>query len=146
METISIEIIKEFNEKLLQEINSLLLHLNPSSKTLHKEDLELILKSSTDKLFVAKDKGSDEVVGMITLIIYRIPFTKKGILEDFVVDPRYRGKGLGTSLVKAALDEAKKEGINYVDLTSKPDREAANKMYEGLGFEKRDTNVFRVNL
>lgn len=146
MENISIETIKEFSPDLKDAINNLLVHLNPSSKQLSKEDVESMVNSRANKLIVAKDKESGKIVGMITLITYRIPFVKKGILEDFVVDPDFRGRGIGKFLITEAIDTARKEAVSYVDLTSLPEKEAANNLYQRLGFEKRDTNVYRVIL
>ena len=60
-----------------------------------------------------------------------------------VVDAEARGHGVGAELNLAALDEAKARGAKDVSLTSRPSREAANRLYQRIGFLARDTNVYR---
>lgn len=146
MDNFIVETVKDLNEDLLKAINSLLVHLNLSSEELSREDLESMINASSNRLIIAKEKDSGKIIGMITLIVYRIPFIKKGVLEDFVVDPQYRGKGIGKNLIDSALNIARSENLKYVDLTSKPEKEAANNLYHRMGFDKRGTNVYRVNL
>ncbi|MEK7060924.1 MAG: GNAT family N-acetyltransferase, partial [Patescibacteria group bacterium] len=64
---------------------------------------------------------------------------------DIVVDEEYRGKGIGTKLITAAINQARKEGVKHIDFTSRPQRVAANRLYQRLGFKKRETNVYRLN-
>jgi ribosomal protein S18 acetylase RimI-like enzyme len=53
---------------------------------------------------------------------------------------------VGELLNRAALDEARSRGAKDVSLTSRPSREAANRLYQRIGFERRDTNVYRFTL
>ena len=141
---VTIEQIKTFSLELTPALNNLLKQLNEEAQSLDDKDVMGIIESSPNRLFVArKDK---EIIGMLTLIVFRAVFAKKGLLEDIVVDEKYRGKGVGTKLVLAAIDEARSEGVTHLDFTSNPKREAANKLYEHLGFEKRDTNAYRIKL
>jgi ribosomal protein S18 acetylase RimI-like enzyme len=87
-----------------------------------------------------------EVVGSLTLAFYRIPTGLKAWIEDVVVDDTARGRGLGEALNRAALDEARRRGAKDVSLTSRPSREAANRLYRRIGFEPRETNVYRYTL
>jgi ribosomal protein S18 acetylase RimI-like enzyme len=85
----------------------------------------------------------DRVVGSLTLALFRLPTGVRAWIEDVVVDERARGRGVGEALVQAALTQAAAAGATSVDLTSRPSREAANRLYRRLGFEARQTNVYR---
>ncbi|MDQ5900752.1 MAG: hypothetical protein QG600_330 [Patescibacteria group bacterium] len=134
------------SEGIHSAVVSLTKQLDAHASEIYPEDLKDIISSPTTYLFLAKDTEKAEIIGMITLVTYRIPYKKKGVLEDLVVDEHHRGKGLGEALVKKALEKAKELQITTVDLTSRPDREGANRLYQKMGFEKRETNVYRVHL
>ena len=95
-------------------------------------------------LFVAEVDG--EIVGSLTLALFRIPTGLRAWIEDVVVDGSARGRGVGEALNRAAIDRASDAGATTVDLTSRPSREAANRLYQRLGFEERATNVYRLDL
>lgn len=101
---------------------------------------ELLAQPSID-LMVYKDEG--EILGMLTLVTFTIPTGTRAWIEDVVVDDAARGKGVGRALVEAACDLATTRGAKSVDLTSRPSREAANRLYRRCGFEARETNVYR---
>jgi ribosomal protein S18 acetylase RimI-like enzyme len=82
-------------------------------------------------------------VGTLTLVLFRIPTAMRAWIEDVVVDESARGAGVGEALTLAALERAADAGARTVDLTSRPSREAANRLYTRLGFELRETNVYR---
>jgi ribosomal protein S18 acetylase RimI-like enzyme len=86
------------------------------------------------------------IVGSLTLVIFHIPTGVRAWIEDVVVDADARGKGIGEELNKFALAEAKRQGATTVDLTSRPSREAANRLYQRLGFNARETNVYRYDV
>ena len=97
-------------------------------------------------LYIARDpQRQDEIVGTLTLALYRIPTGLRAWIEDVVVDAGARGQGIGEALTRAALQRAQAEGAREVDLTSRPSREAANRLYQRLGFLKRETNSYRYN-
>jgi ribosomal protein S18 acetylase RimI-like enzyme len=135
--------LTSFSPELTASINHLLIQINPAAHQLTDTNVQEILQSQSTQLLVAKEPQSDRIVGMITLVVYRIPFVKKALLEDLVVDNDFRGKGIGSALIKKALEQARNEGVKYVDLTSNPKRSKANQLYQRLGFTKRDTNVYR---
>jgi ribosomal protein S18 acetylase RimI-like enzyme len=95
-------------------------------------------------LLVARDQAGS-VVGSLTLVLFRIPTGVRAIIEDVVTDQGARRQGAGTALVNAALETARLRGVRTVDLTSRPSREAANRLYRELGFEQRETNVYRYS-
>jgi ribosomal protein S18 acetylase RimI-like enzyme len=95
-------------------------------------------------LFIARVDG--RIVGSLTLAVFRIPTGIRAWIEDVVVDESARGHGVGEALNRAALAEAKRRGAKTVDLTSRPSREAANRLYLRIGFVARETNVYRYDL
>jgi ribosomal protein S18 acetylase RimI-like enzyme len=107
-------------------------------------ELEAIVRSPATVLFVARDT-TGRVVGSLTLAVFRIPTGVRAWIEDVVVAEGARGSGIGAALVRAALSRAEAAGARTVDLTSRPDREAANRLYVRLGFSPRMTNVYRYN-
>ena len=141
-----IQKVQKFYPELTIAINKLLKQLDNNVTSLAKEDIEIMVESYSNRLFVARRSDTHEIVGMLTLIIYRIPVWKKGWLEDVVVDKEYRNKGIATKLFGQAIRAAKDEGVKSLNFTSRPDREAANSLYKSLGFEKRNTNVYSIKL
>src|SRR5665213_654688 len=127
--------------ELLEGLNSLLPQLSSSAPVLTMKDIEAMVDSDAATLFVASD--DDVIVGTLTLVIFSIPTGLRGWIEDVVVDEDARGLGIGEALTSAALDEARIRGVRSLDLTSRSSREAANALYQKLGFERRETNVYR---
>jgi len=111
-----------------------------------REQLVKMLTSPASCLFLArhKDFGQD-VIGLATLVIYRVPTGVRGYIEDVVVDERARGRHIGEALTQACLEQAERSGAPQVMLTCNPGRDAANKMYQNMGFELRRTNVYRFS-
>jgi ribosomal protein S18 acetylase RimI-like enzyme len=105
------------------------------------EDIGRIVADPAITLLVARDGG--QVVGMLTLAVFGVLSGNRAWIEDVVVDEAARGAGIASALVTAALEHAVRQGARTVDLTSRPEREAANRLYVRLGFEKRATNVYR---
>jgi len=103
--------------------------------------LREIVEAPATKLLVAESER--EVLGSLTLVIFRIPTGLRAWIEDVVVDDGARGRGVGDALNRFALDLAAELGCRTVDLTSRPSREAANRLYQRLGFAPRETNVYR---
>ena len=136
-----VEVATTVDENLVAEVASLMPQLSSSAPAPARAELEELLDSPSNVLFVARLCRSGGVVGMLTLVVYRIPTGINAVIEDVVVDESARGSGVGASLVRAALEEAERRGARHVDLTSRPSREAANRLYERLGFRPRATNV-----
>jgi len=107
--------------------------------------LEAIVGSEASVLLLALDE-EEAVVGCLTLALFRIPTGLRAWIEDVVVDEAARGRGVGEALNREAIGRARAEGATTVDLTSRSSREAANRLYQRLGFEKRATNVYRLAL
>jgi ribosomal protein S18 acetylase RimI-like enzyme len=121
--------------------------LSPSSPPPTVEQLRRIVEDPATTLLVATNGGGDaQVVGMLTLAIFMVPTGVRAWIEDVVVDDEARGAGVASALVAAALERAQEAGARTVDLTSRPHREAANRLYQRLGFARRETNVYRRTL
>lgn len=141
-----IEQIKTHSSQLLEALNKLLNQLDNTADPLTEKAIKYMINSPSNRLFVARKMDNKEIVGMLTMIVFRIPFAKKGLLEDIVVDKEHRKKGIGTTLITAAVNQARKEGVNYLDFTSRSTRMEANNLYQSLGFKKRETNIYRILL
>ena len=116
--------------------------LSGSNPAPSRQQLEEVVASPATVLFLATD-DTDHIVGSLTLVLFRVPTGLRAWIEDVVVDESVRGKGVGEALSRAAIDRARASGAVTVDLTSRPSREAANRLYQKIGFERRDTNVYR---
>lgn len=133
------------SEKDWHEIEGLIKVLSPGT-TPRREVLDLVLSDENSHLFVARHKDG-EIVGMATGCSFTIPTGCHATVEDVVVLPAYQGLGLGRQLVQTILDFLSKTGKDYkVGLTSKPSRVAANMLYRSMGFEKKETNVYTMQL
>ncbi len=145
-DTLTIYEAEENELNLRESINHLSGQLNTSPQALTEEELQQLFASPTTHLFLAKNTASQTVVGMITLVTFRTPYKMKGTLEDLVVDESSRGQKIGEKLLDKAIQKARATGVQSLTLTSHPTREAANRLYQRLGFERRDTNVYRITL
>lgn len=141
---VSVEVAEEVTPALVEAFARLLPQLSRSSPPPGAGELEALLAAPGTSVLVASD--GDAIVGTLTLVVFRIPTGVRAWIEDVVVDEAARGKGVGEALTRRALDLAAEVGVTTVDLTSRPSREAANRLYQRLGFERRDTNVYRYTL
>ena len=142
--SVVVEVARQVTDELLRGINSLLPQLSSSAPLLSTEVLERLIRSDASTLFVARNDGV--IVGTLTLVVFPIPTGLRAWIEDVVVDQDARGLGAGEALTLAAIDEARRRDVRSIDLTSRPSREAANALYQKLGFSPRSTNVYRFNL
>ena len=144
MSAIQVAPVMSASADVLAACHRLIPQLSASSTPISAQELEEIIESDTTVLFAAR--SGQEIVGLLTLAIFRIPTGVRAWIEDVVVDNQARGKGVGDALNRAALAEAERRGAKTVDLTSRPSREAANRLYQRLGFKQRDTNVYRYDV
>lgn len=131
------------DDELVAAFERLIPQLSSSSPPPSAEHLQELVSSPDTVLFTARIDG--QIMGSLTLAFYRIPTGLKAWIEDVVVDVEARGHGVGAALNRAALAEAGARGAKDVSLTSRPQREAANRLYVRLGFEPRTTNVYRFS-
>ena len=143
--TVTVSEADVVTDELVDAFVALIPQLSSSSPPTSRAELEEIVGSEADTLFVARDEGG-RIVGTLTLAVFRIPTGIRAWIEDVVVDDRARGKGVADALVDAAVAKAGDAGAKTVDLTSRPSRESANRLYVRKGFELRTTNVYRRTL
>ena len=142
---VTVEEARAVDDELVDAFALLIPQLSASNPPPTRAELEELVASEASHLLVAKDDDGT-VLGSLTLVVFRIPTAVRAWIEDVVVDGAARGKGVGEALNREALRLAGQAGARTVDLTSRPSREAANRLYQRLGFEARDTNVYPINL
>ena len=128
--------------ELVAAFRRLVPQLSKSSPVAGGAELAEMVRSPATVLLLARDPDKG-IVGTLTLVLFRIPTGVRAWIEDVVVDEAERGRGIAEILCREALNRASAAGARTVDLTSRPSREAANRLYRRLGFVKRDTNVYR---
>ncbi len=142
-----IDKVLEISPEIIDAFNRLLPQLSSTNSVINKQQLTEVITSPTCYLYVARDSNyNGTIIGSLTLVVFRIPTGIRAWIDDVVVDLEARNKGVGTLLIKFAISQASELGAKTVDLTSRPSREAANRLYQRLGFIKRTTNVYRYNL
>ncbi len=142
-----IEKITEVTDELVAAFARLVPQLSASNPPPTRAQLAEMVGSPAITLLIAREPDAQgEIVGSLTLALFRIPTGLRAWIEDVVVDNAQRGKGVGEALTRQALAVALAAGATSVDLTSRPSREAANRLYQRVGFERRDTNVYRYQL
>lgn len=142
---VTVERVRRATPELHRALCHLLPQLSSSAPPLESEHLEEIAASPATVLLVAR--GADGAIcGTTTLALFRVPTGLRALVEDVVVDVAARGRGVGRALVEEALRVAAEHGARSVDLTSRPERVSANRLYERLGFVRRETNVYRYLL
>ena len=135
----------EATDEVVEAIGRLLPHLSSSAPAPTADEVREMLDAPGTVLFLARDDAG-AIVGTLTLVLFRIPTGIRAWIEDVIADPAASGQGVGKALNRAALDEARRRGARNVDLTSRPSREAANHIYRSMGFQPRDTNVYRFEV
>ena len=142
MANYSISILTRVSDDDVQRLNHLLVQLSTHAQLVDVEKLKEICQHCM--LLVARDKNS--IIGMLSLCHSVTPTGSKWWIEDVVVDESTRGRGVGKSLVSAAIKYVRTNGGGQIELTSRPSRVAANKLYQSIGFEKKETNVYVMTI
>lgn len=144
-----VEECESVTDELVEAMAALVPQLSSSSPAPGPDELAEIVGSDATHLLIARDGDGPglggAIVGSMTLVVFRIPTGVRAWIEDVVVDAGARGQGVGETLNRAALDVAERRGARTVDLTSRPSREAANRLYQRIGFVQRATNVYRYS-
>jgi ribosomal protein S18 acetylase RimI-like enzyme len=134
-----VERATEATTELAEALARLVPRLSQTSAAPTRGQLEELVADERTWLLVARDP---EIVGALTLVLYRIPTGLRGVIEDVVVDAGARGRGIGEALTREAQRVGAEAGVRSIGLTSRADREPANRLYRRLGFERRETNVY----
>jgi ribosomal protein S18 acetylase RimI-like enzyme len=145
MHPLRVEVANAADAELVDAFTRLIPQVSTSADPPTVDELETIVSSPVTRLLLARD-DEGAIVGTLTLVTFRIPTGVGAWIEDVVVDERARRRGVGEALMAAAIRLADESGARHVNLTSRPEREAANRLYRRLGFEERETNVYRFTL
>ncbi len=142
-----IERVAEVTDEIVAAFARLIPQLSSSNPPPTRSELIELVASPATILFIARDPDRGHaIIGALTLALFRIPTGLRAWIEDVIVDAASRGKGVGEALCRAALQHAREAGAATADLTSRPSRQAANRLYQRMGFERRETNVYRYHL
>lgn len=142
-----IEKVTEPTGEILLALRRLIPQLGPHKVPPGPDELAALVRSAGSTLLIARDpERQGEIIGTLCLIVYRVPTGIRSVVEDVVVDERVRRQGVGEALVRHAIGLAREAGAGGVALTSQPQREAANKLYQSMGFELRNTNAYIYKL
>jgi ribosomal protein S18 acetylase RimI-like enzyme len=132
------------DDELVAAFGRLVPQLSPSAAVPTPDLIREIVEAQASTVPVARDlRDQGRIVGMLTLIVFRISTGVRAWIEDVVVDETARGRGVGEALSQEAVRRALALGARTVELTSRPSREAANRLYQRLGFVRRDSNLYR---
>ncbi|MCI1642383.1 MAG: GNAT family N-acetyltransferase [Actinomyces sp.] len=147
----SVELVTSSTPELVQALSRLIPQLSRTAAPLDAPGVERLVSQQSVHLLAFRPDGPDgdgagPILGMLSLAVFEIPTGLRAWIEDVVVDQAARGQGAGQRLVEAALAHARSLGCRTVDLTSRPSREAANRLYRRCGFVQRETNVYRFAL
>lgn len=135
-----IEQVQEANEELLEAIERLLPQLNEARTPPTLDQLAQTVRDQT--VLVARAEESGQIIGTLTLVLYRVASGLKGRIEDVIVDEAVRGQGVGEALAREGMARASDARVLMLELTSMPYRETANRLYKRLGFVRKPTNVY----
>ena len=108
------------------------------------DPLDSMLADPNSHLYVIREEG--RIVACASLCIFHQPFSTDATIESVVVSSKMRGKGLGRKLMAHLIEEASRMKVDCIHLTSNPKREASNALYRKIGFEKKETNCYMMNL
>jgi ribosomal protein S18 acetylase RimI-like enzyme len=139
--TVHVEMLREVTGEVVEAFGRLLPQLSASAPPLDEQSLGAIVEAPANTVLLARSAGV--ISGALTLVMFPIPTGLRAWIEDVVVDEAARGKGIGEALSLEALRLAQAAGARTVDLTSRPSREAAGRLYQRVGFKERETRLYR---
>jgi ribosomal protein S18 acetylase RimI-like enzyme len=142
--SVAVEVVDKVSDELVEAFERLIPQLSRSAPALGVDDLTTLVGWSGIRLLIARVDG--RIMGTLTLVTFPIPTGTRAWIEDVVVDEAARGRGVGAALTNEAVVIARAAGARTVDLTSRPSREAANRLYQRVGFAPRETNVYRYEV
>jgi ribosomal protein S18 acetylase RimI-like enzyme len=140
-----IDIAAQADDELYEAFQRLVPQLTDNNPPPSLNDLTALVRDASSTLMVARDERA-EIVGALTLTVYRVPTGIRSIIEDVIVDSSARGQGIGEALLKQAIEIAREKGAGNISLTCNPMRESANRLYLRMGFKKRETNAYQLKL
>jgi len=142
-----IEKVSGLTEEVYTAVSLLIPQLGAHKANPTWDELNALIRSETSILLTARyPDEAGQIAGMLTLTIYRVPTGTRSIVEDVIVDEKMRRQGIADALMRYAIELARKGGADVMTLSSNHTREAANKLYQSMGFQKRDTNSYIYKL
>jgi ribosomal protein S18 acetylase RimI-like enzyme len=141
---VTVEVLREVTDEVVEAFARLVPQLSATSAPPDRAALDSIISSPADTLLIARHEGT--IVGTLTLVMFPIPTGLRAWIEDVVVDESARGQGIGEALSMEALSIARAAGARNVNLTSRPSRQAAGRLYERVGFQLYETRVYRYRV
>jgi len=139
--SVEVEVVRNVTADLVEAFDRLLPQLSRNAAPLDADALARLIEWDGNHLLAAR--VDRRILGVLTLVMFPIPTGLRAWIEDVVVDEAGRGQGIGAALTTEAIRLAQVAGARTVDLTSRPSRQAANRLYERLGFQLRDSKVYR---
>ena len=140
--TVTVEVLSEVTSEAVEAFGRLLPQLSASAEPLDAAALDAVATAQASTVLMART-ADGRIAGTLTLVMFRIPTGQRARIEDVVVDAAARRQGIAEALTQEALRLAREAGVKNVDLTSRPSREAAGRLYQRLGFGQRDSRIFR---
>ncbi len=140
-----LEIVTKADEEIYEAFQRLVPQLTDNNPPPSLNDLADLVRDTSSTLIIARNDNND-IVGALTLAVYRVPTGIRSVIEDVIVDISTRGEGVGEALMLRAIELAREKGAGNISLTSNPMRVAANKLYLRVGFMKRETNAYQMKL
>ncbi len=142
-----LELVSQLTDEIFESVRRLVPELGAHKPLPTREELMALINSEASKLWIARESDSRSlIIGMLTLTVYRVPTGIRSIVEDVAVDSNYRRHGIARALMESAISFARQAGADGIALTSNPQREAANLLYQSMGFERRNTNAYLYKL
>ena len=142
-----IEVVSDLTEDIYQALQRLIPQLGAHKIPPTKAELRELVESESSTLLAAYEIDEQSpILGILCLTVYRVPTGLRSIIEDVVVDGSARRRGIGEALVQKAIELARESGAEGISLTSNPQRQAANLLYQSLGFQLRQTNPYSFRL
>ena len=139
--TIGVEVLEQVTDEAVEAFGQLIPQVSRSAKPLDAASLARLVSSPAVTVLIAR--GNRRIIGSLTLAMFPTPTGLRAWIEDVIVDESARGQGVGGLLTQKALQLARDAGARTVDLTTRPARQAAGRLYEREGFQQRDTRVYR---
>lgn len=137
----------EVTDELVAALERLIPQLGKNKSILPRAELNSLLASDSTWLLIARDPDENgEIVGALTLAVYRVPTGIRSVVEDVVVDAKFRRQGIAKELLRQAIELARRAGAENLSLTSNPARVEANRLYQTLGFQRRESNLYHLQL
>jgi ribosomal protein S18 acetylase RimI-like enzyme len=139
--TVQVQVLDEVTGEVVEAFGRLLPQLSRSAKPPGKAELDAIVQCPVNTVLLARSDGV--ITGAMTLVMFPLPTGLRAWIEDVVVDASARRQGTGEAMTRESLRLAREAGARTVDLTSRPAREAAGRLYERLGFKIRESRLYR---